>query len=62
MPAHNPHGILIGSAVFAQMTAECSYTLQWFVGFPHKIAPSHGWSHLDIAGLKQSLCSLSEPK
>jgi len=26
--AHNPNGISIGSAVFAQ-TAECPYTLQW---------------------------------
>jgi len=25
--AHNPNGILIGSAVFAQMTAQCPYTL-----------------------------------
>ena len=27
--AHNPNGISIGSAVFAQMTAECPYILQW---------------------------------
>jgi len=27
--AHNPNGIWICSAVFAQMTAECPYTLQW---------------------------------
>ena len=27
--AHNPKGILTSSAVFAQMTAECPYTLQW---------------------------------
>jgi len=26
--AHNPNGISIGSAVFAQMTAKCPYTLQ----------------------------------
>ena len=30
-----------GSAVFAQMTAECLYSLQWFACFPLKIAPSH---------------------
>jgi len=42
--AHNPNGILIGSAVFAQMTAECSYTLRWDNPFPLKIAPSHGGS------------------
>ena len=41
MPAHIPNGTPIGSAVFAQMTAECPYTLQWFACFPLKIAPSH---------------------
>jgi len=41
---HNPNGILIGSAVFVQMTAECPYTLQWDAPFSHplKIARSHG--------------------
>jgi len=34
--AHNPNAILIGSAVFAQMTAECPYTLQWDAYFPSK--------------------------
>jgi len=29
---------------FAQMTAECPYTLQWDAHFPFKIAPSHGGS------------------
>jgi len=42
MRAQNPNGISIGSAVFAQMTAECPYTLQWFAHFPVKIAPPHG--------------------
>ena len=27
---HSPNGTSIGTAVFAQMTAECLYTLQWF--------------------------------
>jgi len=27
--AHNPNCITIGSAVFAQVTTECPYTLQW---------------------------------
>jgi len=27
--AHSPNGITIGSAVFAQVTAECPYTFQW---------------------------------
>ena len=37
MRAHNRNGTLIGSAVFAQMTAECSYTLQWFPCSPSKL-------------------------
>jgi len=41
---HNPNGISIGSAVFAQTTAECTYTLQWDAAFPLKIAASHGGS------------------
>jgi len=41
MRAHNPNGTSIGSAVFAQMTAECLYCLQWFACFPLKIAPFH---------------------
>jgi len=41
MRAHNPNGTSIGLAVFAQTTAECPYTLQWFACFPLKIAPSH---------------------
>jgi len=43
-PSHNPNGISIGSAVFAQMTAQCPYTLQWDAPFPLKIALSHGRS------------------
>jgi len=44
MWAQNPKGTPIGSAVFAQMTAECPYTLHWFAPFPItlKIASSHG--------------------
>jgi len=39
--AHNPNGITVDSAVFAQMTAvSVSYTLQKVAPFP-KIAPSH---------------------
>jgi len=40
MRAHNLNGTSIGSAVFAQMTADCPYTLQWFAGFALKIVPS----------------------
>jgi len=39
---HNPNNKSIGSAVFAQLTAESPYTLQWGPLSP-KIAPSHGW-------------------
>ena len=31
---HNPNGISIGSAVFAQITAECPHTLQWAAPLP----------------------------
>ena len=37
---HNPNGKSIGSAVFIQLTAESSYTLQWAPLSP-KIAASH---------------------
>jgi len=35
---HNQNGTSIGSAVFAQMTAECLYTLQWLGCFPLKLS------------------------
>jgi len=38
---HNPNSKLVGSAVFAQMTAECPYTLQCDTPLPLKIAHSH---------------------
>jgi len=38
---HNPNDTSISSAIFAQMTVECLYSLQWFACFPLKIAPSH---------------------
>jgi len=37
MWAHNPNGTSNGSAMFAQMTAECTYTLQWFAYSPSKV-------------------------
>jgi len=40
--AHNPNAIPIGSAVLAQTTVECPYTLQWDAHSPPKFAPSHG--------------------
>ena len=39
---HNPNGIWIGSAVFAQMTAERPYSLQWDAPSSLKIATSNG--------------------
>jgi len=44
--AHSPNGIPIGSAVFAQTTVECPYTLQWDVHSPRKICP-FSWGDLD---------------
>jgi len=37
---HFPNGISIGSVIFAQLTAECRYTLQWAAPFRLKIVPS----------------------
>jgi len=50
---HNLNGISIGSAVFAQLTAERPYTLQWVAFCPSKLrlgeicTPSHTilWAH-----------------
>ena len=39
-----PNSISIGSAIFAQLMAECRYTLQWAASFPLKITSSHGGS------------------
>ena len=36
-----PNGILIGSAVYAQLKSEDPYTLQWAALFPLKAFPSH---------------------
>jgi len=38
----NPNSISIGSAVFAQLTAERPYTLHWAAPSPLKIATSYG--------------------
>jgi len=38
--AHNPNGISIGSAVFAQLTSECRRAYRGMT-FPLKIAPFH---------------------
>ena len=35
--AHNPNGISIASAVFAQTTADCPHTLQWDAPSPSKL-------------------------
>jgi len=37
--AHNLNGSSIASAVFAQTTAECPYTLQWDATFPRENCP-----------------------
>ena len=43
-----PNSISIVIAIFAQLMAECPYSLQWVATFPLKIAPSHGkiWTPL----------------
>jgi len=41
-----PKDILISSAVFAQLTAQSPYTLQWALPYSLKIAASHrGFGH-----------------
>jgi len=42
--AYNPNGISTGSAVFAQMTAKYTFTLQWDAPFPPQTYPFHGGS------------------
>ena len=37
--AHDPNGISICSAIYAQMTAKCTYTLQWDAPFPPQNCP-----------------------
>jgi len=49
----NPNGISIRSAVFAQMTVEYAYTLQWAAP-PPQIAPSHK-RHVDCYLIHGSL-------
>ena len=44
--AHNPNGISIDLAIFAQMTAECLYTLHWDALPPSKLSLSMGGSGL----------------
>ena len=39
---HNWNGILIGSVIFAQLTAEGPYTLQWAAPFSLKTVLTHG--------------------
>jgi len=39
---HNPNSIMIGSAVFAQVTAECPYALQWASFHPKLPLPMGG--------------------
>jgi len=40
-----PNGISIGSVVFAQVTAECPYTLQWALLFPQNYL--FPWENVD---------------
>jgi len=54
---HNTNGTWIGSAIFAQMTAEYLYTLQWFACFPSKLSLV-----MLAAGPHLILGSLGQPK
>jgi len=56
-PNPQPNGKSIDSAVFAQMTAECPYTLQWDAPSPLKIAYFRG-----ICGPHQILGSFAPPE
>jgi len=44
---HIPNGIMIGSASFAQLTADSPYTLQWAAPFPSKLTRRRRMGHLD---------------
>ena len=52
-PVHIPNGISIDSAVFAQLTTEAPYTLQWAAHFSLRISLAHEGSepHLIHASL-----------
>jgi len=59
---HIPNSIWIGSAIFAQLTAECPYTLQWAIPFRLKIVPSRGGDrdpHLEPVPIFHILNSIS---
>ena len=43
-PSNHRNGISIGWAAFAQLTADCSYSLQWAAPSPHQNFPSDGGS------------------
>ena len=44
---HIPNGSSIGSAVFAQLTTECHYTLQWVASSPQNSSfARRSWPHL----------------
>jgi len=45
-PSPQPNGISIGSAIFAKLTAEGHYTLQYAAPSPLKLPPSN--SHGDV--------------
>jgi len=55
---NNPNSKSIGSAIFAQLAADCRYTLQWAAPFPLKITLSHLGSGPHLT--HDSLCT-SEP-
>ena len=52
--AHNPNGISIGSAVFAQLAAERPYTLQWAAVYPQNYPFPRGDLMHDSFGVSES--------
>jgi len=56
--AHNPNGISIGSALFAQMTVECPYTLQWYTLSPKNCPFPWGiWTPSNLHGSAPRQCA-----
>jgi len=58
---HNPNGKWIGSAVFAQLTAQSAYTLQW-APLSTRIALSHGGSGPPMQHMMLSVHASPQPK
>jgi len=58
--AHNPNDILTGWAVFAQLTTQCPYTLQWATPSPQNCP--FPWADLDPSNTIPAAHQSSQPK